>query len=198
MERATYRPLAFRPLQGDTCCRQPSSFHPVRTDTPAIAVMTDFQSTSPVQIRADATLAQAHTLMVARSVRLLLVTEADGTIVGVITARDAAGERPIKLLNERGGKHGDLRVGDVMTRREQMEALPYAEVLRAEVGHILATLKQVGRQHALVVETDPLSGADYVRGMFSATHIGRRMGVPVMNFEVANTFAEIEAALAPS
>ena len=41
------------------------------------------------------------------------------------------------------------------------QALPYADVLRADVGHILETLKSVGRQHAIVVgdeigKADPL------------------------------------------
>ena len=35
-----------------------------------------------------------------------------------------------------------------------------------------------------------------VRGLFSATHIGRLLGVPVLGFDLPRTFAEIEAALA--
>jgi hypothetical protein len=62
---------------------------------------------------------------------------------------------------------------------------------------ILQTLKQICRQHAIVVEAEP-TGREFVRGIFSATTIGRRLGVPIQTFEVANTFAEIEAALAIS
>ena len=50
--------------------------------------------------------------------------------------------------------------------------------------------------HVLVEDTDPVSGEARVRGVFSATQIGRLLGVPVQGFEVARTFAEIEAALA--
>jgi hypothetical protein len=126
---------------------------------------------------------------------LLFVVGADDAIIGLITARDTTGERPIKLIRDRGGKHSDLRVEDVMTRHENIEALTIADVLNAEVGHILQTLKHIGRQHAIVVEADPNSGAELVRGIFSATNIGRRLGVPIQTFEVARTFAEIEAAL---
>jgi hypothetical protein len=89
-----------------------------------------------------------------------------------------------------------LQVEDVMTRHEHIEALTMEEVLHADVGHILETLKSLGRQHAIVVESDPASGGEVVRGIFSATHIGRRLGVPIQTFEVARTFADIEAALA--
>jgi hypothetical protein len=47
----------------------------------------------------------------------------------------------------------------------------------------------------MVEDVDPASGLPRVRGLFSATHIGRLLGVPVLGFELASTFAEIEAAL---
>jgi hypothetical protein len=134
--------------------------------------------------------------MIARGVRLLLVVGAGGVIKGLITARDTKGEKPIALLRERGGKHGEPRVADLMVARSAIDVLDIATVLRAEVGHIVATLKELGRQHALVVERDPLTGRETVRGIFSATQIGRQLGMPIVTFEVARMFAEIEAELA--
>lgn len=196
MVRDTYKSLQPVRLKAGTTTQEPANFSSVAIDTPAIDVMTDFRLVTPATIRPAASLAAATTLMISRGVRLLFVTEADDVILGVITARDTMGERPIKRLQERGGKHGDLTVLDLMTPHEKMEALQLSDVLRAEVGHILQTLKQLGRQHALVVELHPVSGQEEIRGIFSATAIGRRLGVPVQTFEVANTFAEIEAALA--
>jgi len=195
MERTVYRSLSPRPLKSGAACQKPNSYIPVRLSTPAIEVMTDFQVVSPVTIGPDESLGQATNAMISRGVRLLFVVGADDEIIGLITARDTTGERPIKLIRDRGGKHSDLRVEDVMTRHENIEALTIADVLNAEVGHILQTLKHIGRQHAIVVEADPNSGAELVRGIFSATNIGRRLGVPIQTFEVARTFAEIEAAL---
>jgi CBS domain-containing protein len=195
MQREIYKTLSSRPLSRGIRCRQPGSY-PVKLDTPAINVMTDFQSVTPATVRPDATLRQATHLMISHSVRLLFVTTADGEVLGVITARDVAGEPPIRLLQDRGGRHAELRVGDLMTPHERLEALQMADVLRAEVGHILQTLKESGRQHTLVIEYDPVTRQEEIRGMFSATAIGRRLGVPMDNFEVANTFAAIETALA--
>jgi CBS domain-containing protein len=163
--------------------------------TAAIEVMTDFNAVSPVTIGSDASLAQATNAMIARGVRLLFVVNEEGRIIGLITARDTIGERPIKLVGERGGKFADLRVADVMTRHQDIEALPLSEVLGSKVGNILRTLERLGRQHAIVVETDPTTGSELVRGIFSATNIGRRLGVPIQTFEVANTFAQIKSAL---
>lgn len=198
MVRDSYKALQLSPIGSDTMCRHPRSFGTVRLDAPAIEVMTDFQEVSPATIRPEATLQEATAMMISRGVRLLFVAHADDVVQGVITARDTMGEKPVMLLQQRGGRREDLQVADLMTPRSKVEALAMREVLHAEVGHILQTLKQIGRQHALVVEFDPLAGRGEIRGMFSATAIGRRLGVPIQTFEIANTFAEIEAALADS
>jgi hypothetical protein len=59
----------------------------------------------------------------------------------------------------------------------------------------VSTLKQSGRQHALVVERDS-ARRSVVRGVFSATQIARQLGVAIPTSEIARTFSEIEAQLA--
>ncbi len=196
MSRDTYAPLRQHPLNPGTACRVAGTVpQMVRADSPAIAVMTDFTQVSAATITADATLAEATRLMIARGVRLLLVVDRYRVIEGVITAHDTMGERPINLLRERGGRHQELHVSDLMTPRSAIDVLDMADVLRAEVGHVVATLKECSRQHALVVEHDTIAGDDFVRGVFSATQIGRQLGVAISIFEVAHSFAQIEAAL---
>jgi CBS domain-containing protein len=198
MERAVYRPLQMTRMRDGVLCQPPGDYapKPVNASSPAIEAMTDLRQVATATIRPDATLAQANQAMVARGVRLLIVCGSTRVVEGLITARDTMGERPVNLLRERGGKHGELTVADLMVPRSAIDVLDIGTVLRAEVGHIVATLKEVGRQHALVVDTDPLSGEEMVRGIFSATQIGRQLGMPILTFEVAHTFAEIEAELA--
>jgi CBS domain-containing protein len=197
MERATYKPLPMSKMRAGVVCQPPvAGPEPVRPDTPAIAVMTDLRQTAAATIRADATLAQANRAMIARGVRLLLVVGVTGEVEGLVTAHDILGERPVNLMRERGGRHGELRVADLMAPRAEIDVLAIEAVLRAEVGHVIATLKERGRQHALVVDHDRLTGETFVRGIFSATQIGRQLGMPIATFEVAHTFAEIEAELA--
>jgi CBS-domain-containing membrane protein len=195
MGRTNYKPLSSRKAPKVLGYQQPSTFASVTASSPAIAVMTDLRLVTAATIGADATLDDATRTMMARNVRLLLVVASDQSVVGLITARDTQGERPIKWLHDRGGKHADLLVGDLMIRTEDIDVFDIKDVLHAEVGHIVSSLQTWGRQHALAVEQDVASGTTRVRGIFSATQIGRQLGVAVQPFDVAVTFADIARAL---
>jgi CBS domain-containing protein len=197
MQRMSYKTLPMARLRAGVVVQPPlAQPKPVHLDSPAIEVMTDLRQVAAATIRAEATLAQANRAMIARGVRLLLVVDVTGTIQGLITARDIVGEKPVNLLRETHGKHGELTVADLMVRAGSIDVLDIEVVRHAEVGHVIATLKDVGRQHALVVDRDPLTHEEFVCGIFSATQIGRQLGMPIATFEVAHTFAEIEAELA--
>jgi CBS-domain-containing membrane protein len=196
IERPIYKPLAMRRAPRALDYQQPCSFTSVAAHSPAISVMTDLRQVSAATIGPEATLTDATRTMMARNVRLLLVVGAEQALVGLITARDTQGERPIQWLHERGGKYADLLVSDLMIPTENIDVIDIKDVLHAEVGHIVETLKANGRQHALVAEQDPVNGSTRIRGIFSATQIGRQLGAAVQAFDVANTFAEIERTLA--
>jgi hypothetical protein len=83
-----------------------------------------------------------------------------------------------------------------MVPAASIDTLYLNEVLNVRVIDILNALKSQGRQHIMVEDVDPASGQPRVRGVFSATQIGRLLGVPVLGFDLPQTFAEIEAALA--
>jgi CBS domain containing-hemolysin-like protein len=195
VERSNYRSLKSGKAPDGTNLHQPCTFTNVAVDSPAISVMTDLRQVTAATIDSDVSLADATRTMISRGVRLLFVTGSRDVLLGLITARDTAGERPIRLATERGVRFDELRVSDLMIPRSEIDILDLADVLHAEVGHIIATLKASGRQHALVAERDPASNTTRIRGVFSATQIGRQLGIAVQPFEVARTFAEIERAL---
>ena len=197
MERTNYKPLPMTRMRAGVVVQPPAAGpKPARLDSPAIEVMTDLRQVAAATIRADATIAQANRAMITRGVRLLLVVDVTGTVMGLITARDIVGEKPVNLLHETHGKHRELTVADLMVPQNAIDVLDIEVIRHVEVGHVIATLKDVGRQHALVVDRDPLTHEEFVRGIFSATQIGRQLGMPIATFEVAHTFAEIEAELA--
>ena len=173
-----------------------SGYNLVGAGSPAIEAMTDFLRTNVVMIGADDSIVEANARMISRGVRLLMVSGPDDTVLGLITARDILGEKPLQVAQARGCKRDDLQVADLMTPIGNVDTLYLNEVLHVRVIDILDALKHLGRQHILVEDVDPATGLPRVRGMFSATHIGRLLGVPVLGFELASTFAEIEAALA--
>jgi hypothetical protein len=174
---------------------QPATFTLVRAESPAMCVMTDLRQITAATIGPDVTLAQATQTMISRGVRLLLVVNRDDDVLGVITARDTQGERPIQMIQKQGGKFGDLLVKDLMCPRDDIDLIDIDDVLRAKVGDIVATLMVLKRQHAMVGERDPYTSQTRIRGIFSATQIGRQLGAPIQTFDVASTFSEIEGYL---
>ncbi len=192
-----YAALNASLLQPGRGFSQPSQSLPQRVglDDPAVSVMTDLQQVSAVLIRPGDGIDEAHRRMVQRGVRLLLVVEENRKVVGIIAADDVLGEKPLQMIAERGCRHEDILVRDIMTPPQRLEVLHLSDVHGAKVGHIVATLKKSGRQHAVVVEVGH-DGKQTVRGLFSATQIARQLGVAIQTSEIARTFAEIEAQLA--
>lgn len=167
----------------------------VQLDSPAIEVMTDLKRTQAVTIGPDATLTAVNKAMMRNTVRSLLVADERRCILGIITSTDTMGEKPMQIVLERGIRHEEVLVRDIMTPRDRLEVLDMEVVRAAEVGHVVATLKWTGRQHALVAEEDA-SGRQMIRGIFSASQIARQLGMTIHAVQIASTFAEIEAAIA--
>lgn len=184
-----YSPLDHAALAAGSRLVDPQHAARVGLDDPALAVMTDLRDVTAATTTPHESMERAQQIMIARGVRLLFVLERDGTIGGVITATDILGEKPLRLTQSRGMAHAEVAVADVMTPASLLEALPFADVEQMRVGHVVATFKAVRRQHLLVAE------GQRVRGLFSASQLARQLGVDLQTFEVARTFADIEAAL---
>lgn len=191
-----YTPLRSTMLDSGAGYAQPTQAIPDRVglDDPAQHVMTDFQSVAAVIILSGDTVEEAHRRMIQRGVRLLLVVDQDRRVVGVVTATDILGEKPMQVIADRGIRREELLVRDIMTAQEHLEVLSMNDVRAAKVGHIVATLKRSGRQHAIAVDQDS-RGRQTVRGLFSATQVARQLGVVISTSEIARTFSEIEAQL---
>ena len=71
--------------------------------------MTDLERIPPATVEPQSNLAQANQAMILRGVRLLLVTEKNGRISGVVTATDLLGEKPVRVAQARGAKREELR-----------------------------------------------------------------------------------------
>ena len=186
-----YSALPLTPLAPGSRVAEPP-LPRVSLDEPAFAVMTDLKQVPAATTTPDEPIEEARRAMVRRGVRLLFVLDAAGAVQGVITATDLLGEKPMRFMQERGVAHADVRVSDIMTPASVLEAINIQDVASMRVGHVVATLRAVRRQHVMVSEED----GRRIRGLFSVTRIARQLGVELNTTEVANTFADIEAALA--
>ena len=191
-----YAPLPFLLLRPASGYAQPTQIIPERItlEDAGQHVMTDLRSVTAVIVLLGDSIDEAHRRMIQRGVRLLLVVDHNRQVVGLITAADVLGEKPTQIVTQRGVRRQDLTVRDVMTPQRELEVLNLSDVRTSKVGHIVATLKSSGRQHAVVVEQDT-AGRHIVRGLFSATQIARQLGVDIPTSEIARTFSEIEAQL---
>lgn len=193
----SFLPLDLKRLQSGAGYCQPTQPLPDRVtlEDPAMSVMTDLTRVSAVVSLPGDTVNEAHRRMIQRGVRLLLVVDAHRKVVGIVTATDVLGEKPVQVATARGISREQVLVSDIMVTQVNLEVLDLADVRAAKVGHVVATLRKAGRQHAMVVEHDG-QGWQSVRGLFSATQIARQLGVTIQISEIARTFSEIEATLA--
>ena len=191
-----YRSLPLHRLDRGIRHARPKQQLPRRitADDPALSVMTDLCQITAVTTELSTPLDKGLDIMVKRGVRILLVCDADDNILGVLTSRDIDGEKANRILAKTGGGREDLLVSDVMTLRAKLEVLMMEDVLGARVGDIIATLRQVGRQHALVLDTDPETDIPTVRGIFSLAEIGLRLGLDINRARQPTTYAELEKA----
>lgn len=186
-----YSSLTLAPLVSGARIAAPHVRGRVGLDDPAFAVMTDLREVSAATTTPGEAMSRAHAQMIQRGVRLLFVLDAEGAIVGVLTATDLLGEKPMRFMQSRGVTHTEIQVGDLMTPASMLEAIPMQDVAQMRVGHIVATHKAVRRQHIMVAE----DAGRRVRGLFSVSQVARQLGLELHTMEVAQTFADIEAAL---
>ena len=191
-----YQPLPLHHLDAGAGYFRPQQQLPnhVSGDDPALTVMTDLSQVTAYTTELATPLSTALDMMIRRRVRMLLVRDASGQIIGLITSRDLAGERPGRILAKAGGAWEDLLVADIMTLQPRLDVLRLEDVRVARVGDVLATLRQMNRQHALVVDNDPATGRPAVRGLFSLSQIGLLLGLDLDPAQRATTYAELEQA----
>ena len=193
MNSKAFVPRHVIPLQPQSGITRPSELpEMVHLDSPALDVMTDFTVVRPVTVGAHVSIDRALAGMKSAGVRLLLVIDADQGVIGVVTANDLQGDKPIRLMEEERLERAGVAVGKVMTPQPEIGVLDLRSVVDSQVGHIITTLELLERQHVLVVEVEPGEGQQCVRGLFSTSQIAKQLGRPVdVGLHAAHSLAEM-------
>jgi CBS-domain-containing membrane protein len=178
-------PYSFETIRCITLKPQSTLGHPtapqeiVKPDSPAAMVMTSFKVVHPITTRPEVAIDVALMKMKTTGVRLLFVMNDADQIIGLVTAKDIMGERPILITQKMQVPRADITVAAVMTPQPDICALDAQAVRDARVGDIIETLNAQARQHALVVETDKTTQSQRVIGMFSTSQISKLLGYNV-------------------
>lgn len=177
---------------------QASPWHsqPVTEDSLALQVLTDLTQVKAATVHPATPLAQAEQLMIYQGVRMLFVVSDMPAIEGLVTAADLHGDRQMRRVHERGLRYEDLCVADVMTPLDELEAVDYGRLRQMRVGHVIATLRRIGRDHLLVWQEATAVTPRRVRGLFSRAQVERQLGHSIDAAPIAHSFSEIERALA--
>ena len=174
---------------------EPWNTHRVTLDSPALEVMTDLTLVKAGTVSPTTGLRQAEKTMIYLGVRMLFVVSEMPTIEGLITSTDLRGDKQMRVVSERHLRFDELCVADVMNEVSLLDAVDHARIRTARVGHLVATLRHLGRNHLLVVEHFGAQASHRVRGVISRAQIERQLGTTIEITPIANSFSEIERAL---
>ena len=117
------------------------------------------------------------------------------SVDGIITASDLHGERPLRLVHQRGLKYEELTVDDVMTPLSAINAVDYGALRHATVAEVIDTLLHSRNPHLLVIEHASTAAPVRIRGIISKTQVERQLGTQLLSSDIATSFAELEQAL---
>jgi len=163
---------------------------------PALTVMTDLKRIRVVSIDANSSMYVAEQLMKHAGVRLLVVVDNNDRLAGLLTMRDIMGEKPMHIVTREKIRRQDLLVAHIMTPRSLLDPFNLRDVQHATVKDVVLKMRELGRQHVIVVEEREDGGGYFVRGIFSITQIARQLGMDIPADGQVQSFAEFEQILA--
>jgi len=165
-------------------------------DDCAINAMTDLRKVKAITVNSDHSIEFALELMKCSGVRLLVVVDRNNRLLGLVTARDIVGEKPMSIIARERIKHEEILVGQVMTPRSELRPFIFNDIEHASVRRVIMALREAGHQHTIVVEPREGDSGYFVRGIFSITQIGRQLGMEISTDGHVQSFAEFEQLIA--
>ena len=162
----------------------------------ALDIMIDFSQIQPITIQSKDSIAIAENEMKNRDAHLLIVTDSQKNIVGIVGAEDLLGEKPIKIMQESRIPRNEIPIKMVMRKQKDVIAFDIDELQHAKVGNIICTLREHSRHYALVVEINKDKHNKQhimIRGYFSAALMSKQLHMNVMDYITqAQSLAELQ------
>ncbi|MFC3094019.1 CBS domain-containing protein [Alteromonas sediminis] len=152
----------------------PSEFSELTLKSSALLFFTDFSKVRPLIIESGVSALETIHLMKKAHVKLKLVVDENEQLVGIVSADDLIERKFVQKLGD-GTKRHELSISDFMTPREKLTVLEFSDVEKANIGAVIGTLRNSGKQHCLVIDSDK----KVIRGLFSVSDISRKLKVDI-------------------
>jgi len=189
----------FSPLPAIRLHAGVAYFHPLELpevlhwEDSALHAMVDFKYIKPETIRPDEALATALTAVANCSYHVLLVVSYEGNVLGLVSAEDLLGEKPLKVIQERHISRADIPVQLVMLPQTAILAIDIENLRHAKVGHIIRTLQAHKQHFALIVKIEEGGHVQKIRGLFSLSLLSKQLGYDVTSdLAEAHSIAELQ------
>lgn len=142
-------------------------------DDPALSVMTDFRERSSVTVSETTTIDAALEHMKHTGVRCAFaIDEPQRLVVGLITAYDIMGEKPMRHMQATSTARSHVLVKDLMTRLPDWQVVEVKLIERHTVAAVARLFDETLLTHVIVTETDE-RGMQRLRGILSASKVRR-------------------------
>ncbi len=142
-----------------------------KPDDPALSVMTDFRELNPVTVSESATIDDALEHMKHAGVRSAFAIQGQ-LVVGLITAYDINGEKPMQHILSMVSSRPEVLVRDIMQRVEDWQVVDINALDRAAVADVAGLFDRTHLTHIPVLES-PEHGELRLRGLLSAARVSR-------------------------
>jgi hypothetical protein len=138
----------------------------------ALSVFTDLRYSAIVTADHLDPLAATAELLMRSGVHMGFVTDVHGRIVGMVSAEQLSGERPLQRALAAHVHHSELTLEDLMTPLTDWAVVDAGELAHARVGDVVATLHATGQRYLFVTEL--LERRDLAaRPLLGTSHRGR-------------------------
>lgn len=163
----------------------------ISLNSPAKAFFTDFVDSEPMVIESSVTAVEARNMMIKTHVRLKLVVDENNRFLGIIDAEHLSDQYILLQATNTGlSSLKEVLVSELMTRKKDLTALQYSELMLSTIGDVVNCLQDNHQQHCLVVDRDNHK----IRGLFSASDISRKLRLPI-DIHEQSSFARVFSAV---
>lgn len=193
----SYHPMTVGRHVGHAICmprREQHRWTALHADSDAQGAMTDFDDEHAVVIGPEVGIDHALADMMRHGVRALIVVQ-EAQMIGLITAQDILGEKPLHYLTTACTHDSCLRkdvlVADIMTPVAALALIDIGVLQAARVGDLEQTFHAHDVTHLLVVQ-DAGASSCRLRGLVSRSRLARQLGHAV---DAAGYLAPSQAAM---